>query len=94
MDTTPPLKRGNSLHRYERVTRELNAASGHIDVPFARRLMATHGDPLTSICRHQLEDIDSATISASIFLPMRRMMLFCHGLPCQGQYVDFALWKD
>jgi isopenicillin-N N-acyltransferase-like protein len=91
VDTTPLRKRGNSLHRYERVTRELNGASGQIDVPFARRLMATHGDPLTSICRHQLEGIDSATISASIFLPMQRTMLFCHGLPCQGQYVDFTL---
>jgi isopenicillin-N N-acyltransferase-like protein len=91
VDTNPPLKRGNSFHRYERVTRELNAALGQIDVPFAQRLMTSHGDPLTSICRHPLEGIDSATISTSIFLPVQRMMLFCHGLPCQGQYDEFAL---
>jgi isopenicillin-N N-acyltransferase-like protein len=91
VDTNPPPKRGNSLHRYERVARELNAALGQIDVPFAQRLMATHGDPLTSICRHQLEGIDSATISTSIFLPVQRKLLFCHGLPCQGDYDGFGV---
>jgi hypothetical protein len=91
VDTNPPPKRSNSFHRYERVTRELNAALGRIDVPFAQRLMTSHGDPLTSICRHPLEGIDSATISTSIFLPAQRTMLFCHGLPCQGQYDQFVL---
>ena len=91
VDTNPPPKRGNSFHRYERVTRELNAALGQIDVPFAQRLMTSHGDPLTSICRHPLEGIDSATISTSIFLPAQRTMLFRHGLPCQGQYDEFVL---
>ena len=85
------LPRPNSFHRYERVTRELNAALGRIDVPFAQRLMTSHGDPLTSICRHPLEGIDSATISTSIFLPAQRTMLFCHGLPCQGKYDEFVL---
>jgi N-acyl-D-amino-acid deacylase len=33
---------------------------------------------------------DSATISTSIFLPAQRTMLFCHGLPCQGQYDEFV----
>jgi isopenicillin-N N-acyltransferase-like protein len=91
VDISPPPKRGNSFRRYEKVTRELNAAFGQIDVPFAQRLMATHDGPLASICRHPLEGIDSATISTSIFLPAQRTMLFCHGLPCQGQYDDFAL---
>ena len=91
VDTNPPPKRSNSFHRYERVTRELNAALGQIDVHFAQRLMTSHGDPLTSICRHPLEGIDSATISTSIFLPAQRTMLFCHGLPCQGQYDQFVL---
>jgi len=91
VDTNPLRRRANSLHRSERVTRELNAASGQIDVPFAQRLMTTPGDPLTSICRHQLVGVDAATISTSILLPTQRTMLFCHGLPCQGQYVSFAL---
>ena len=91
VDTNPPLKRGNSFRRYEKVTRELNTAFGQIDAPFAQRLMASHDGPLASICRHPLEGIDSATISTSIFLPARRTMLFCHGLPCQGQYDEFVL---
>ena len=91
VDTNPPPKRGNSFRRYERVTRELSAASGQIDVPFAQRLMASHDGPLASICRHAVAGKDSATNSTSIFLPAQRTMLFCHGLPCQGQYDEFVL---
>jgi len=91
VDTNPPPMRGNSFRRYEKVTLELNAALGQIDVPFAQRLMASHDGPLTSICRHPMEGSDSATISTSIFLPARRTMLFCHGLPCQDQYDEFVL---
>ena len=90
VDTAPPLTRGNSSHRYEKVTRELNAVWGRIDVPFAQRLMATHDGPLASICRHLTAGSDSATISTSIFLPVQRTMLFCHGLPCRGRYDSFA----
>jgi hypothetical protein len=88
VDTNPPPKRGNSVHRYERVTRELADTLGQIDVPFAQRLMASHDTP---ICRHAVAGKDSATNSTSIFLPARRTMLFCHGLPCQGQYDEFVL---
>jgi len=88
VDTNPPPKRGNSFHRYERVTRELDDTFGQIDVPFAQRLMASHDTP---ICRHAVAGKDSATNSTSIFLPARRTMLFCHGLPCQGQYDEFVL---
>jgi predicted choloylglycine hydrolase len=91
VDTNPPATRGNSFHRYEKVTRELDATCGHIDVPFAQRLMATHNGPLASICRHPMVGSKSATLSASIFLPVQRKMLFCYGLPCQGRYEDFAL---
>jgi isopenicillin-N N-acyltransferase-like protein len=91
VDTHPPPERGNSFRRYERVARELNAALGQIDVPFAQRLMASHDGRQASICRHPMEDSNSATISTSIFLPAQRTMLFCHGLPCQGQYDEFAL---
>jgi len=88
VNTNPPPKRGNSFHRYERVTRELDDTFGQVDVPFAQRLMASHDTP---ICRHAVAGKDSATNSTSIFLPARRAMLFCHGLPCQGQYDEFVL---
>jgi hypothetical protein len=91
VDTNPPQTRGNSFQRYEKVANELSAALGQIDVPFAQRLMATHDGPLASICRHPTAGSDSATVSTSIFLPAQRTMLFCHGLPCQGRYDDFAL---
>ena len=88
VNTYPPPKSSNSFHRYERVTRELDDTLGQIDVPFAQRLMASHDTP---ICRHAVAGKDSATNSTSIFLPARRTMLYCHGLPCQGQYDEFVL---
>lgn len=92
VDTNPPLKRSNSFHRYERVTRELNAALGQIDVPFAQRLMATHDGPLASICRHPTPGRDVATLSTSVFLPLQRTMMFCHGPPCQSRYDEFLIY--
>ena len=91
VDTSPPQVKGNSFHRYEKVTNELRAAWGRIDVSFAQWLMATHDGPLASICRHPRMGSELATASTSIFLPVLRKMLFCHGLPCQGHYDDFVL---
>jgi hypothetical protein len=91
VDTSAPQSKGNSFHRYDKVTAELSAAFGRIDVPFAQRLMATHAGPLTSLCRHPIEGSGSTTISASIFLPAQRSMLFCHGLPCRGRYDSFTI---
>ena len=91
LDTSEPRLKGNSFHRREQAERALEAALGRIDVPFAQRLMATHAGPLASICRHPAEGRESSTISASIFLPTRRAMLFCQGLPCQGRYDEFVL---
>jgi hypothetical protein len=91
VDTGGPHLKGNSLYRHAQATRALESALGLIDVPFAQRLMATHAGPLASICRHPAEGRESGTISASIFLPAQRAMLFCHGLPCQGSYDEFAL---
>lgn len=91
VDTNPPQTKGNSFHRYKKVTNELRAARGRIDVRFAQRLMATHEGPLASICRHPRAGSESATVSTSIFLPALRKMLFCHGLPCRGHYDDFVL---
>jgi hypothetical protein len=91
VDTSEPHLKGSSFQRHEKVTRALEAALGQIDVPFGQRLMATHAGPLASICRHPAEGRGSSTISTSIFLPSRRVMLFCHGLPCQGRYDEFVL---
>jgi isopenicillin-N N-acyltransferase-like protein len=82
----PPQARGRSLGRYETVSRALACAHGQIDVAFARGLAATHDGPLSSICCHPEADTNVTTISASIFLPRKRQMLFCHGLPCQGRF--------
>jgi isopenicillin-N N-acyltransferase-like protein len=91
VDVGPPEARGKSFRRYEKVACALNAAFGQIDVPFAQRLMATHDGPLASICCHPEADSRASTLSASIFLPVQRKMLFCHGLPCQGHYDGFAI---
>jgi isopenicillin-N N-acyltransferase-like protein len=87
----PPQARGRSLGRYDLVTRALAGAQGRIDVAFARGLAATHDGPLGSICCHPEADTKSTTISASIFLPRQRQMLFCHGLPCQGRFDLFSV---
>jgi isopenicillin-N N-acyltransferase-like protein len=88
--TLPPLK-GNSFHRYDLVRRELEAARGSIDVAFAQRLMATHADPLASICRHLELGGHSATIATTIYQPARRALRFCHGYPCQSPYHTITL---
>jgi isopenicillin-N N-acyltransferase-like protein len=87
----PPEARGGSLGRYETANRALAASEGHIDSAFARRLAATHDEPLNSICRHPDADAKSTTISASVFLPQQRQLLFCHGLPCQGRFDRFSV---
>lgn len=91
VDTNPPETRGNSFQRYEKVAQVLRSHLGRIDVPLAKRLMATHDGPLASICRHPTAGSDSATISTNIFVPAQRRMLFSHGLPCQVRYDDYVL---
>jgi isopenicillin-N N-acyltransferase like protein len=87
----PPQARGRSAGRYEMVSRALAGAHGQIDVALAQNLAATHDGPLGSICCHPQADSKSTTISASIFLPWQRQMLFCHGLPCQGHFDRFSV---
>jgi hypothetical protein len=91
VEVDPPEVRLSSLRRYETVSSQLQVLSGQIDVPIAQQLTAFHDGPLASICRHPEADRASSTISASLFLPQQRMMLFCHGLPCQGHYDRFAV---
>jgi len=86
----PPDARGRSRGRYESVSRALQETLGRVDVPFAQRLAATHDGSLSSICCHSTTKSQAVTISASIFLPRERKVLFCHGLPCQGYYDEFS----
>ena len=90
IDVDPPESRGRSFRRHERVTAALRAAFGQIDVPFAQQLTASHDGPLASLCCHPQASSQMTTISASIFLPVQRTMLFCNGLPCQGHYEAFC----
>jgi predicted choloylglycine hydrolase len=94
MDLNPPVVKGNSFHRYDRVSEALSAAHGQIDVAFARRLMTTHDGPLASLCRHPMEGCDSATIASCVFVPAERTMHLCHGLPCQGTVESFVCSQD
>ena len=71
VDCTLPPVQGNSLHRYDLVRRELEAAVGSIDLAFAQRLMATHAGPVASLCRHLELDGQSATIATAIYEPAR-----------------------
>ena len=89
VDMDPPEARGRTFRRHEVVTAALGSAFGRIDPRFAQALMATHNGPLASLCCHPEADSQMSTISASIFLPNQRRLLFCHGLPCQSQYDDF-----
>ena len=90
VEVDPVGTKGNSFSRYRRVARALQAGWGRIDVPFAQRLMASHRGRLAKLCRHAKEGSEVTTISTSIFLPARRLMLFCHGLPCRGRYDEFS----
>lgn len=80
---------GNTLRRYEAAKSALRDAYGRIDVPLSRQLMARHSDLPDAICRHPRPGSETSTISATIFLPVQRQMLFCHGQPCSHAYHSF-----
>ncbi len=90
VDTEPPGLRGNSLHRYARVSGALQEARGHINVLLAKNLMACHAGLLDSICRHPSPDSETSTIAAAIFLPQHRELHLCFGQPCQAAYHTFS----
>ena len=89
VDTSPQALRGNSFQRYEKVKGFLTDVHGHIDVALAQQLMASHDDSLASICCHRSLHSETSTISATLFLPVQRRLLYCHGQPCQGIYSTF-----
>jgi isopenicillin-N N-acyltransferase like protein len=91
VNVDPPDARGRTFRRYGSVAAALHEAWGWVDVPFAQKLMASHDGPLSSLCCHPEASTRVTTISASIFLPAQRKLLFCHGLPCQGRYDEFVV---
>ena len=93
VDTNPPKTKGNSFHRYHKLDGVLRGSYGKIGVELAQRLMAFHGGPLDSICRHQQVFMgkETGTISTAIYLPAERKLLFRNGRPCEGEYEAFSL---
>ena len=97
VDTNPPALKRNSFHRYEKVRSELEDSYGHIDTALAKRLMAWHGSPLDSLCRHPAPNWPEETLSTTIFLPTgtegcaRPSLLFCSGRPCQAAYENLTI---
>ncbi|HNS50029.1 MAG TPA: C45 family autoproteolytic acyltransferase/hydrolase [Anaerolineae bacterium] len=87
----PPEARGRTFRRHGSVSAALQEAWGTVDVAFAQNLMASHDGPLSSLCCHPEAGTNVETISASIFLPAERKLLFCHGLPCRGHYDEYSL---
>jgi isopenicillin-N N-acyltransferase-like protein len=78
-----PHLQGNSQRRREVVRAALIEARGRIDVAWAQALMARHGGPLDSLCRHEELGGRSVTISSTIFLPAARNLWTCFGYPCR-----------
>jgi isopenicillin-N N-acyltransferase-like protein len=93
VDTNPPETKGNSFHRHEKLDGVLRSSHGEIGVELAQHLMAFHGGPLESICRHQqaFTGKETGTISTAIYLPVEKKLLFCHGRPCEEEYEVFSL---
>lgn len=90
VDTEPLPLQGNTFQRQQRVNRQLTEAYGQINLTLAKQLMAGHGGLLDAICRHPRPEAQISTISAMLFLPAQRQLLFCHGQPCQGNYETFS----
>jgi isopenicillin-N N-acyltransferase-like protein len=91
VNVDPPEARGRTYRRFGVVSAALRETWGRVDAPFARQLMASHDGPLSSLCCHPEAATHVTTISASIFLPVQRKLLFCHGLPCQGCYDEYLV---
>jgi len=101
VEDEPPLLRGNSPARRQRVLAALAASAGQVNVAWAQALMTAHGTALDAICRHPLSNdggvqpgLDSSTISSIIFLPeglpdsatSRPALLLAGGQPCQTEW--------
>lgn len=74
--------------RYTTVQSLLQQLRGMLEVKQAKQIASHHGT--TAICRHRPQN-ESDSISAAIYLPERRQLLFCNGWPCQGSYETYTL---
>ncbi len=74
--------------RHATVRAFLEQAHGTLDVKEAKRIASYHGP--TALCRHRPQN-SADTISAAIYLPAQRQLLFCNGWPCQGSYETYRL---
>jgi len=74
--------------RYATARTLLEQAHGALDVQHVKRIASYHGT--TALCRHRPVN-DADTISAAIYLPVPRQLLFCNGWPCQGSYETYKL---
>ena len=89
MDTNSDSAREDSYQRSTFLEKRLKEAYGRIDVAFAKEVMGSHSEGLSSVCKHPAEGQMSGTVSASIYLPAQRRMFFCHGFPCSQEYIEF-----
>lgn len=89
-----PHLRGSSQRRHIVVRAALTENRGRVNVAWAQALMAQHGGPLDSLCRHTDLGGRSVTISATIFLPAAQSFWTCFGYPCQGGYRLFSVKEN
>lgn len=86
LDISQCDQKDNTRHRYAAVKSALDSARGAVDFRWARRLMASHTNPLEAICRHPEYEPLSVTISTVFFLPKTRTMLVAGGSPCRTAF--------
>lgn len=83
-----PSHGGNSQPRYTHVASALSDHVGahDVDAGWAQRLMSSHNDDRSTLCRHPDAESDSATISTVIFLCAEGRLQFANGQPCQAVF--------
>jgi hypothetical protein len=86
IDDDPPHLRGNSEARRRVVETALRRSYGWVDLSWSRVLMSSHGDDLSSICRHPEMEAQSVSISSVIYFPRQAALYVCNGQPCQTEF--------
>jgi len=88
----PAELRGNSWQRYAWVSSMLGQARGGITLGWAQELMASHNDPLSSLCRHATVDPRETTISSVIYLPAAALRAWLPVIRSQA-VLGGAFWR-
>lgn len=84
----------DSRTRADLLTARLASAVGRIDEDFARTLMAHHGGPLASLCRHRIPGSDARTIASLLCWPRARQVTTCFGFPCRASFRTVDVARD